>query len=76
MIYFRFLNLMGDCGIFCVVDIPYENDGKINFPRKITKTRTKMLIFTKTMAGEEYPPFNSLNLKSERLAALQDGKAS
>ena len=35
-----------------------------------------MLIFTKTMAGEEYPPFNSLNLKSERLAALQDGKAS
>ena len=54
----------------------WEWQGKINFPRKITKTRTKMLIFTKTMAGEEYPPFNSLNLKSERLAALQDGKAS
>ena len=68
---------MGDCGIFCVVDIPYENDrGRSTFQKKITKTRTKMLIFTKTIAGEEYPPFNSLNVKSERLAALQDGKAS
>ena len=54
----------------------WEWQGKINFPRKITKTRTKMLTFTNTMAGEEYPPFNSLSVKSERLAALQDGKAS
>ena len=54
----------------------WEWQGKINFPRKITKTRTKMLTFTNTMAGEEYPPFNSLSVKSERLAALQVGKAS
>ena len=38
VIFCRFLNLMGDCGIFCVVDIPYENDrGRSTFQEKLQR---------------------------------------
>ena len=54
-----------------MVDIHYENDrGRLTFQEN---WKTKKKIFTKTMTGEEYPSFNSVNVKSERLAALQDG---